>query len=314
MSGFAHKSSIRNCGDVVGSKCCSSAECCCSALGGIQNMDQGYFQNLGSKQIVDIPDLDLAYLTNCENNSDVDATISLNPTYLKWSDFTLLFFRSPSGSFYINSSNSTASAIAFNSQTYETTQSKKVGFSLYDQLLKAWAKKNNKPESSIPIPYKIQLERQAFLTKSLANINGYQLGLSLDESISTLLSEKVIEPATDSYATVKFNITYRDYFCPLDTSLLVVFTFITNIPCYKNVTDLDVCPYSKDIKPSRKVFEYDDDTLSQVSYKSNHKDDVTVETSHVTEFNLDDETTGDLQNEINKILNDTDSSVDKSWN
>jgi hypothetical protein len=317
MSDFL-TNSCQNCGDTKNSTCCKSTDSCCTPLGGIQNIDQGYFNNISSKKIVDIPDLDLAYLANCENNSEIDATINLNPTYLNWSDFNLLFFRNPSGSFYINKSNSNVSAIAFNSQTYETTQNKKVSFSLYDQIIKAWAKKNNKSESNIPIPYKIQLERQCFLTKSLISINGYQLGLSLDEVISTLIGKAEIEPADhDSSATVRFNISYKDYFCPLDLGLLVVFTFVTNIPCYRNVSNSDTCPYSKDIKPSRKEFEYDDDTLSQASsyksYKSKNKDDETIETNHVTEFNLDDDS-GDLHNDINKILNDADSLQSKSWN
>ena len=286
--------------------CCLSSNCCCSTLGGIQNIDQGYFHNTGSSNIVNVPEIDLAYLSNSnnsENNNDIDTTINLNPTYIKWCDLKLLFFNSPSGAFYINNSNSSFSAITFNGQTYESTQNKKVWFSLYDQVVKAWSKKNNKPESSIPIPYKIQLERQTFLTKSLSNISGYQLALSLDEIISTLLNKKQIEPGNNGDAAkVKFNISYKDYFCPLDISIIVVFSFITNIPCYKNVNDCDTCPYSNDTLPTRPVFDEDnsdiwshlscDETITNTSLGSNTLGSNTLGSNTLDSSTLDSNTLG----------------------
>jgi hypothetical protein len=271
----------------------------CSASSGIVNVDQGYYHNVATKTITNIPSLDLAYITNCENNNDIDVTINLNQTDLKWNEFSILFFRFPSGAFYINNSNANVAAISFNSQTYQSTQNTKISFSLYDQIVKAWAKKNNKPENSIPIPSRIQLERQSFLTKSLASINGYQLGLSLDETISTLLNNAQIVPGDeDDKATVKFNISYRDYFCPLDISLLVVFTFVTQIPCYKNVLNQgDVCPnYSNDCKPVRKHFDCDEN----LSLDSEIKGD----DGEKTEYVLNDEFSLGVDNysEIERIL------------
>jgi hypothetical protein len=296
-----------NCCVAPVSKCCNAApNCCCTPLGGILNIDQGYFQNVGAKKIVDIPSLDLAYLTNCENSNDVDATILLNPTFLEWCDFYLLFFRKPAGSFYINPSNATVSAIAFNDQTYETTQNKKVPFTLYDQVIKAWGKKNNKPESNIPITARIQLERQAFLTKSLASISCYQLGLSVDEVISTLLTKRQIEPAPspDTKATVKFTVSYRDYYCPLDISVLVIFTFITNIPCYKNIQDCSVCPsYSSDTRPARTVFD-DDASIASYDMNDNGNNNKSLFSGNGSEFYLDDSSLqgGDMHSEIQKIV------------
>lgn len=206
-----------------------------NALQGIFNNDQGLFQNHGSKKITNIPTLDLAYLTNDNSQNEIDNTINLNPSYLTWNDFITLFYSTTSSGFCISATNANAAPISLFGQTYTTTQNHKSTFSLSQQIIKAWAKKNNKPESSVPIPFRIQLERQNFLTKTLSYVNGFQLGLSLDEVISTLLSQQEIQPADyESYATVQFTINYRDYFCPLDTSLLVVFTFITNIPGYTN--------------------------------------------------------------------------------
>ena len=124
-------------------------------------------------------------------------------------------------------------------------------------------KKNNKPENTVPIQYKIQLERQSFLTKSLAFVNSTVLGLSLDEAISTLLSNNQIAPACyDSSANVKFQITYKDYFAPLNVAVSVIFVIETKIPCYKNINDCDnFCPYSYscDNKSVRKTFDVEDD-------------------------------------------------------
>ena len=242
----------------------------------------------------------------------------------------MLFFRAPSGSFYINTSNSNVSAISFFDQTYETTQNKKVNFSLYDQIFKAWSKKNNKPTSSIPISHRIQLERETFLNKNLSSTTAFQLGLSLDEVISSLLGKKQIEQSNDhdSSATVKLNITYRNFFCPLDIAISVVFTYITNIPGYKNVIDVIDCEinhYSKEIKPSRRDFDFDDNA-SYISSESEHKiEHTTIHSGHtghnsgfVTEFSLDEISTqgGDIQSQIQKIVDDNSSTSQNSgsWN
>jgi hypothetical protein len=269
---------------------------------GINNVDQGYFNNIASKQILNIPSIDLAYMTNNENNETIDSTINLNPTMLTWNDFCNLFFRFPSGSFYINTANSTCAAISFSSQTYETTQNKRLAFSIYEQIVKAWSKKMNRPDSSIPIPAKIHLDRHSFLTKSLASINNYQLGLSLDEIITTLLDKKQIEPSDeDNMATVKFNISYKDYFCPLNTSILIVFTFITNIPFYKNVSDSDSCNYSNEIRPPRTSFNCDD-SVSDI-FDSNESKQEQSYSGQETEFYINDSASNsDIESHIEKIL------------
>jgi len=259
------------CGLSQQSACCGSQPCCCTVNGGVVNIDQGIFQNTPSNKIVNIPSLDLAYLTNCENNNDIDNTIYLNPTYLTWNDFVTLFYKNSGNSFYISDSNNNNIAISFLGKTYETTQTQKIPFSLSQQIIKAWAKKNNKPENSIAIPYKLQLTRQGFLTKSLATINGYQMSLSLDEAISNLLDEnQIVVGDYETSATVKFNISYRDYFCPLDTSILVVFSIVTNIPCYKNSGICDLCPpYSNDTSCSRKSLNIDENYSLNLDLGSN---------------------------------------------
>lgn len=219
-----------------------------SVPSGIINNDQGYFRNQASKTISDLPVVYLAYLTNDNNSQESDVTINLNNICLNWCDFLVLFFRSPGGAFWVNPSNASSSIISLYDQTYETTQKKCVRFNLADQIVKAWSKKNSKPEITVPPSINILLNRAGFLTKSLATIKDYTIGLSLDEVMSTLLSTNRIVPAdSDSKATVKFIVTYRDYFQPLDISVAVNFTYITQIPCYKNTSDCDEwCPYSGD--------------------------------------------------------------------
>jgi ribosome-associated toxin RatA of RatAB toxin-antitoxin module len=304
----------------------SNNGCSCNYCGessGIVNVDQGYFHNIATKRVLDVPTVELAYITNCENDSEIDSTIYLNPTYLTWRDFSLLFFRQPGGGFYINGSNSFNAAISFSSQTYETTQNKKVSFTLYDQVIKAWSKKTNKPESNVSIPSRIHLERQAFLTKSLASITGYQIGLSLDEAFTNLLNNKQIEPSDeDNAATVKFNISYKYYFAPLNISLIVVFTFVTKIPCYKNICETDICPYSNDNRPCRKNFECDDSSIQEYQNENqteNNTETQTVFSAEVTEYLMEESVArGEAHSQIDKILNCDNSSTDNSsyssWN
>ena len=167
-----------------------------ASVPGILNNDQGFFKNNPTIDITKVPVIELAFLSNVSsfdpNDSSADVTINLNPICLKWCDFTTLFFREPGGGFWINPANSSSIALTMLSQTYETTQNKCVKFSLQDQIRKAWSKKNAKNEASIPPNVNILLNRAGFLTKSLTSVREYCLGLSVDESISTLLNNNEI--------------------------------------------------------------------------------------------------------------------------
>jgi len=264
---------------------------------GIINNDQGIYQNLGQPGVNQIPVLDLAFLSNSCNNDDSDVVINLNPICLKWCDFTTLFFTAPSGAFWINPSNGTSRLLVFQNQKYETTQNKCVSFSLVEQIKKAWSKKNAKNITTIPANVNILLNRAGFLTKSLAFIKEYVTGLSLDEAISTLLSNRNIEPGnSDTSATVSFVISYKDYFKPLNTSVLVNFTYVTKIPCYKNITDcfIDCSAYSKDCNDCRNYINDESVTTSYSKYKiSNDESSINFSTykkSTVDFDDMDDET------------------------
>ena len=221
---------------------------------GVINNDQGFFKNDPNLDITRVPIVDLAYLSNVSDvksldisDSSADVIINLNPICLKWCDFTTLFFRAPGGGFWMNPSNSSSIALTMLNQTYETTQNKCVKFSLPDQIRKAWSKKNAKSETSIPPNVNILLNRVGFLNKSLASVSEYCLGLSVDEVISTLLNNNEIVPGnSDTTATVKFIVSYKNYFEPLNTFVLINFVYITKMPCYKNNIDcfIKCTPYS----------------------------------------------------------------------
>jgi hypothetical protein len=305
------------------------------AYSGVINNDQGFFKNEPSIDITRIPTVDLAYLSNVDvvksldtSDSSSDVIINLNPICLKWCDFTTLFFRAPSGGFWINPSNSASVALTMLSQTYETTQNKCVQFSLQDQIRKAWSKKNAKSETSIPPNVNILLNRVGFLNKSLASISEYCLGLSVDEVISALLNNnEIVTGNSDTTATIKFIVSYKNYFEPLNTNVLINFAYITKIPCYKNNTDCFIkCnPYSNDCntcedqlyeagsyvstKRSHVEFhpEIEDDLISNNS--NNSKNIITLE----TESSTGSETIDELSQILKAVENDDADDASSRW-
>ena len=116
-----------------------------SYTAGVLNIDQGYFKNKTASLITSIPSLNLAIMSNVATDKKSDVQINLNSIHLSWNDFSNLFFKSPSGAFYINSANDNVGAISLVNQSYETTYNKNVSFNLSDQIRKAWSKKNNLP-------------------------------------------------------------------------------------------------------------------------------------------------------------------------
>ena len=279
---------------------------------GIFNNDQGYFRNITSNQITNCPTFNLAALSNSSSDKSPDVSIVLNTIYLSWTDFTTLFFRSPSGAFYISPSNCNVTAVSFNSQTYETTYNKNVLFNLADQIRKAWSKKNSKPENSIPAKINIELDRQSFLTKSLGSICGDFVGLSYDEALSNLLGTGVISIGTsEDVATIIFLVNYQYYFEPLDVTLLTTFSYITTIPCFKNTVPFccDCNPYSNDNKMyDRSNFDLNDNmsVFSDLESKNNNDEYSLLSNSKTINSNL--------MTEISKIIkNNAESVVSSQW-
>lgn len=277
---------------------------------GIVNNDQGYFRNNPASQITNSPSFNLALISNYNKNDKTpDVSVFLNTINLSWNDFTALFFKSPSGAFYINPANNNVSAVSFSSQTYKTTYNKFVMFNLADQVKKAWSKKNNLPESSIPTKTNLDLERQTFLTKSLGYVCGESVGLSYDEMLSSLLGTGTIEVgSTEDFANINFQIEYQYYFAPLDINLATVFTYNTNIPCFKNTVPFccDCNPYSNDTKTyDRANFDLNDNMSIFSDFETKNNEEYSV-ASNYSSVNTN------LMTEISKIINNNVENVDSN--
>jgi hypothetical protein len=278
----------------------------------IYNNDQGPYRNITSNQITSSPTLNLASLSNCSSDSNSpDVTINLNSINLSWTDFSTLFFKPPSGAFYISPSNNSVNVVSFTYQTYETTYNKYVTFNLSDQIKKAWSKKNSKPESAISPKVNIELDRQSFLTKSLGSICGDFTGLGYDEALSTLLATGDIAiGTTEDSANVTFLINYQYYFDPLDITLLTVFSYNTNIPCFKNTVPFccDCNPYSNDNKTyDRTNLDLSDNMSIFSDLDSNNNDEYSV-ASNSKSIN------SNVMSEISKIIkNNAESVVSSQW-
>jgi hypothetical protein len=247
----------------------------------------GPFHNKCSNVISKVPVVDLAYLANKrEHNSMSDSIVNLNPICLLWCDFYHLFFTSLSNSFYINPSSTNSCAVSFNNQTYESTQKKYIAFNLADQVKKAWSEKNSKLESQIPLKSNLQLNKDVFQISGLGNAN-YAVGQGLDQVLAGLLASRQIMPAdSETSANVKFVVAYNFYNSDLDISVLVNFSYLTKIPCFKNVEDCDLCPYSNADKKCRPCFDYKDDDSAYCfsSEKSVEEYEIKSQSDNMSDF------------------------------
>lgn len=220
-----------------------------------------------------IPYVNMSYLSNVRQEMLPDNEMNLTTKYLKWCDFYTLFFNK-NGAFDISQTNKSECAISFKNQTFETTYKKVIPFNLADQIKKTWSTKNERPISNISIKKNIELNKNTFFIQSVNSAVNY-VGLTLDQSVSSLLSSGKIEPGNNkTTATIRFIISYLYYFEPLDTSVLVNFNYVTKMPCFKNVYDCDsFCPepYSKD-EICRNNIDFDDEkTLDTIFSEEDFK-------------------------------------------
>ena len=296
-----------------------------SYLTGTLNNDQGYLKNNTTSVITNIPSLNLAIISNTSTNNSPDVQINLNPIHLTWNDFSNLFFKSPSGAFYINPANNNVGAVSLLSQNYETTNNKSVMFNLAEQITKAWSKKNNLPISYISPKINIELARASFLSKSLGSIYGELIGLGLDETLSALIgSGDILVGDSETSASVKFYIGFQYYFEPLDILMLTTFTYTTSIPGYKNsnyLTKDASLPYSNDMKQvDRTGIDLNDDLsvfsdFESKAYNGNGNND--KQNHDLEEYSIvsnnSSSNKSNLISEISKIINGAESVVSSEW-
>jgi hypothetical protein len=283
---------------------------------GILNNDQGYYNNKGIQSVTQVPSINLAYLSNVVNSPDADVVLNLNPICLTFCDFLVLFFRAPGMAFWINPSNSNSTSLTFADQVYESTQSKCVQFSLADQIKKAWTKKYNKSETLISPEINIYLSRVNFLAKSLAQVQSFVLGLSFDEVIAALLSQNQIASGDyEDKATVKFIVAFKEYFEPLNITLLVNFVYVVQIPCFKNISECDTfCTYSGDRTSCRKCFEDESgiNNLDSLLLSEEHKG-VGLDKGLGSGNSVVSDNDSFVFSEISKLIKDDDSVGSSLW-
>ena len=206
-------------------------------------LNQGPHKGISYKNIENIPNLEIAVLSNERCDETPSSVITLNPILLCWCDFLTLFYNNQHN-FVVSPSNIFNTYITFNCQTYENV-SKTMKYNLAEQVRNAWATKCETMSSNIPIKKNILLNKDAFLIRSLASACSLT-ALSLDEALNTLIDNNQIVPGSyNTEAVVQFIVSYKYKCKPLDTCVQVNFMYLTHIPHYQNVNDCggDCPPY-----------------------------------------------------------------------
>ena len=151
-------------------------------------------------------------------------------------EFLNLFYSTNAGYFNVNPTNVNNSAIAFQSQTYSTSNSPSIQFSLYQYLLKAYLSANNITRNDIDPRVLILLKKEVFQTESLADIQGTCVSLTWDNVISDLVSSGLIQTdATGNGATVNLQVLLNYHSAVLDFDLQITFNYLVNLEGYSNV-------------------------------------------------------------------------------
>lgn len=261
---------------------------------------QRSFQNSCISTIQQIPTIDIAYLSNVRESCDADSSILLNPATLSWCDFLTLFYRA-NNVFSVNPANANYCAINFSNQTYTNTTSQSLKLNLANQIRTTWATKCETTVDNLPPKTNILLNKESFGIRSLLNSSS-AVSLTLDQAIETLLINGEIAPAdATKSASVKFVVQYKYCFKPLNTCVVVNFSFLTSIPCYKNINFCDDwCPlYSAD-QNCRNCPNLTGETNDVMSFLNKYKND----SDSVSEFNDTDSVNNNNIKNINKLIDE----------
>lgn len=272
---------------------------------------QNSYQNTCTDKIQQIPTLDIAFLSNVRTECNSDMNVVLDPIELSWCDFLTLFYRA-NNVFSVNPTNANFCAISFLNQKYQNTTSETLRLNLAQQVRTAWANKCETTIDNISPKTNIILNKETFGIRSLLNSTS-AVALSLDQAISTLLSNGEIAPGdSTTSALVRFVVQYKYCFKPLNVCVVINFVYVTNIPCYKNTNFCDdwCPPYSND-RNCRNCGDLTNETKDILNFlKKNDTDSMADDTSE--ENDMDSVTLGNLA-EMQKLGDDnTQVSVDSS--
>jgi hypothetical protein len=245
----------------------------------LPNNDQSPYNNTNSN-ITNTIVVPIAFLSNSDvsrldNIDNIDfVAIELGNIPLTFSEFILMFYNNSGLNFNINQANSSSFAVSFLNQFYNTTTNDKNHFSLYDQFLKAWSKKNNKAQSTLDFIKLIQFQREIFLFKSLTDLT-YIKAVSLDEIFSILISSGKIKPVNviknnnmneyNNGAQINFKIESLLKSSVLDINLKVFFNYSVKIHGFQ-IGDLQQVfptkPNTQQLQLQRAYLDDDDDDFT----------------------------------------------------
>ena len=203
---------------------------------------QGSYHNDCCSNVVPQAGIVIAQLSNNKSFCQPDIAVTLNPICLSWCDFLLLFYRA-NNTFSILPSGAGSCAVAFAGQTYEDTTNQYLRLNLAQLIRQAWVNKCQGTVTNIPTRTNLVLNKQTSYIKSLLQTD-FTISLSLDQAMSALINSNEIAPADiGTSAKVAFTIEYLYYFEPLGVAAQINFIYVTNIPCYKNLSYCDNwCP------------------------------------------------------------------------
>jgi len=184
-------------------------------------------------------------LTNSSLNKLILNPYGVNPVdgsncnangVMEMSNFLNLFYATNAGFFNINQSNLNNPAIILMNQTYTSTNSDSIPFSLYQVLLKAYSTNTGITVNDMDPRIIMLLQKETFVAQSLASIKGTTIALSWDEVINSLIRSGVIIPSgsiiNKSYSKVPLSLTLKYHSFVLDLDLDIRFTYIVNIQGY----------------------------------------------------------------------------------
>lgn len=152
------------------------------------------------------------------------------------SSFLNLFYATNVGYFNINQSNVNNPAILLSSQTYTSTNSNSNKFSLYQMLIKAYCSNKGITYNDIESRIIMLLQKETFVSQSLANVKGTTIALSWDELINSLIRSGLMKPSGTSQfpsiIRVPLALVLKYHSFVLDMDLSITFNYSVNISGY----------------------------------------------------------------------------------
>jgi len=176
----------------------------------------------------------LATLSNTNSLEHTpEFSLDLFPHELSWSDFLATFYKNGNG-FNISHYNAGLSILGFSKQKYMSA-SNDYKLNLINELLKAYASKNNILENEILTHKQMQLTLEMHKLHSLSSLVG-SISLPLDSALNQLVvsNQLVYTGELEHSAKVTFRIHVLIYSKTLDTSISINFNYNTSIPSYRN--------------------------------------------------------------------------------